>query len=65
MKLLFKLVEGKTLIMVSHKLENLKDFDCIYVLENGEIVEKGDYESLSETRGSYFNKLRAREKSNK
>jgi len=37
---------GKTVITVSHRLSTIKDYDTIFVLEKGHIVEKGDYSSL-------------------
>ncbi len=46
MKVLFELTKNKTLIMISHRLENLKHFDKIFVMSYGKIVETGTYEEL-------------------
>ena len=38
-KKLFEFAEGKTLIVVTHRLENIDKFDRVIILEKGEIVE--------------------------
>jgi ABC-type multidrug transport system fused ATPase/permease subunit len=43
---IMKHFDGKTIISISHKKSIISDFDCIYVLKNGEIVECGTYEEL-------------------
>eukprot|EP01017_Pseudomicrothorax_dubius_P049970 TRINITY_DN9376_c0_g1_i2.p1 TRINITY_DN9376_c0_g1~~TRINITY_DN9376_c0_g1_i2.p1 ORF type:complete len:202 (+),score=40.97 TRINITY_DN9376_c0_g1_i2:60-608(+) len=60
MQSLFELCKTKTLLMISHRLENLTYFDRIFVLENGEIVEEGDFSTLSGNPSSLFNRLRSR-----
>ena len=49
-----KCIAGKmTVINVTHRLENIKDYDIIYVLENGRIVETGSHEVLIQKAGMY------------
>lgn len=43
-----------TLIIVSHKLQTLKCADTIYVLNNGEIVQKGNFNSLIKNENEKF-----------
>lgn len=59
MKNLFEITKNKTLIMISHRLDNLRNFDKIYVLNKGKIVECGNYTELSNNPNSYFNKLKS------
>ncbi len=46
-------LEKKTLIIVTHKMEVAKKMDMIYLLEEGELVEKGNHESLSKLGKKY------------
>ena len=48
-----KLVEGKTVIMIAHRLSSITDADCIYVLQDGEIVESGTHSGLIERNGIF------------
>jgi ATP-binding cassette subfamily B protein len=47
--------EGKTVIVVAHRLSTVRGADQIVVLDNGRIIETGNHESLIEKRGAYYN----------
>lgn len=46
--------KGRTVIIVAHRLSTVRDADKIIVLENGEILEEGNHESLTSKRGKYY-----------
>ncbi|MDD4850524.1 MAG: ABC transporter ATP-binding protein, partial [Gemmiger sp.] len=52
-KAIAKLVEGKTVIMIAHRLRTVVDADQILVLENGKLVESGTHEQLMHKNGLY------------
>ncbi len=55
MRNLEKFYEGKTVIVVAHRLSTVKHADQIIVLEKGKIIERGTHQSLVDLKGSYFN----------
>ena len=48
-----ELTKGRTAILISHRLSTVKMVDCIYVLDNGVIIENGTHDSLIEQDGEY------------
>ena len=56
MKNIIGQLKNKTLIIIAHRLETIKDVDTIYVLSNGTIKEHGKYEKLL-TKNGYFAEL--------
>ena len=53
---IINLLNDKTIIIIAHRLETIKNVDNIYVLYDGMIKENGTYEELINKNG-YFNKL--------
>jgi len=53
LKNLNKITEGKTTIIVSHRVSSAKNADKIIVLEDGEIVQQGTHNTLIDTEGYY------------
>jgi len=49
-----KLMQNRTSIIIAHRLSTIRDVDCIYVLENGQMLEKGNHQELmSKENGTY------------
>ena len=55
---LAKLMEGRTTIMVAHRLSTIRNADRIVAMRDGKIVEVGSYDELMEKKG-YFYELKA------
>lgn len=51
---LTKFYEGKTVVIVAHRLSTVKNADQIIVLDNGMIVEQGNHETLTNKKGEYY-----------
>ena len=52
-KALVKLLEGRTGLVIAHRLATIRGADRIIVLQNGEIVESGNHEQLMQRKGLY------------
>ena len=48
-----KLMEGRTSFVVAHRLSTIVRSDCILVMENGQVVEKGTHAELLRRNGAY------------
>jgi len=46
--------EGKTVVVVAHRLSTVKNADQIIVLEKGKLIEQGSHEDLVALRGAYY-----------
>ena len=49
-----KLMAGRTTFVIAHRLSTIRNADCIMVLENGKIIERGNHELLIEEKGRYY-----------
>lgn len=57
MSAMHRLFEGRTVIVIAHRLQTVKSADRILVLESGTVVEDGSHESLLAKKGIYAKML--------
>lgn len=48
------LMQGRTTFVIAHRLSTIKNADCIMVMEQGRIIERGNHEELIEKKGRYY-----------
>ena len=49
-----KLMEGRTVFVIAHRLSTVKNADVIMVLDHGRIIERGNHDSLIAQKGTYY-----------
>ena len=49
-----KLMNGRTVFVIAHRLSTIKNSDVIMVMDQGEIIERGNHDALIEEKGKYY-----------
>ena len=49
-----RLMEGRTVFVIAHRLSTVRNSDCIMVLDHGSIIERGTHDSLIAEKGVYY-----------
>lgn len=49
-----RLMNGRTTFVIAHRLSTVRNSDCIMVLEQGKIIERGTHDQLIEEKGKYY-----------
>ena len=49
-----KLMEGRTVFVIAHRLSTVRNSDCIMVLDKGRIIERGTHDDLLAKKGTYY-----------
>jgi ATP-binding cassette subfamily B protein len=49
-----RLMKGRTVFVIAHRLSTVRNSNAILVLENGQVIERGDHDDLLEQKGKYY-----------
>ena len=49
-----KLMDGRTVLVIAHRLSTVRNSKAIMVLDHGHIIERGDHNQLMEQKGQYY-----------
>ena len=49
-----KLMDGRTVLVIAHRLSTVRNAKAIMVLDHGEIIERGEHDFLLEQKGTYY-----------
>ena len=64
MKTVYEKIHDKTVIMVAHRLSTIRNCDCIFVFEHGQLVEQGNHDELLKKQGKYYKMWRVQNEKN-
>ena len=54
MYVVYSASQGRTTIMIAHRLSTVRHADCIAVVDSGSIVEQGTHDELMARKGAYY-----------
>jgi ABC-type multidrug transport system, ATPase and permease components len=55
------IADDKTIIIIAHRLSTIKKVDCIYVVDEGKIVEAGKHDELMKNKGVYYSLINSQD----
>ena len=50
-----RLMEGRTVFVIAHRLSTVRNSNAILVLDKGKVIERGDHDELIAQKGTYYN----------
>lgn len=60
-----KLAKDRTTIIIAHRLSTIRNVDCIFVLDQGQLIESGTHEELLARKGKYYDLYESQKKKKK